>query len=148
LLRPALSSRHGPGDNAAGPATVEDRLRKALRLIVGIAVSVACLYFATKGTDWGEVAEVLAKTSLVWVGAVVVASVASLYIRAQRWRVLLRPLGDIPLYPALSATAIGFGASLAWQTRRLARSITRGALRNVSRVRDEHWLEKHPIDYA
>jgi hypothetical protein len=44
--------------------------------------------------------------------------------------------------------AIGFGASLAWQTRRLARSITRGALRNVSRVRDEHWLEKHPIDYA
>jgi uncharacterized protein (TIRG00374 family) len=90
---------------------VEDRLRKALRLIVGIAVSVACLYFATRGTDWGEVAEVLAKTSLVWVGAVVVASLASLYIRAQRWRVLLRPLGDIPLYPALSATAIGFGAS-------------------------------------
>jgi uncharacterized protein (TIRG00374 family) len=35
----------------------------------------------------------------------------SLYVRAQRWRVLLRPLGAVPLYPALSATAIGFGAS-------------------------------------
>jgi hypothetical protein len=32
-------------------------------------------------------------------------------VRAQRWRVLLRPLGEVSLYPALSATAIGFGAS-------------------------------------
>jgi uncharacterized protein (TIRG00374 family) len=34
-----------------------------------------------------------------------------MYVRAQRWRVLLRPLGEVPLYPAFSATAIGFGAS-------------------------------------
>jgi uncharacterized protein (TIRG00374 family) len=47
----------------------------------------------------------------VWVLAVLIASAVSVYIRAQRWRVLLRPLGDVPLYPALSATAIGFGAS-------------------------------------
>lgn len=46
-----------------------------------------------------------------WVLALVVASLATVYIRAQRWRVLLRPLGDVDLYPALSATAIGFGAS-------------------------------------
>src|SRR5262245_35559072 len=38
-------------------------------------------------------------------------SVATVYVRAQRWRILLRPLGDVPLYPSLSATAIGFGAS-------------------------------------
>ena len=43
---------------------------------------------------------------------------------------------------------IGFSASVAWQTRWLARSVARGALRNISRARDEHWLEKHPIDYA
>jgi hypothetical protein len=47
----------------------------------------------------------------VWVAAVLLASFAAVYIRAQRWRVLLRPLGKVPLYPALSATAIGFGAS-------------------------------------
>jgi len=23
-----------------------------------------------------------------------------------------------------------------------------GALRNIDKARDEHWLEKHPIDYA
>jgi hypothetical protein len=43
---------------------------------------------------------------------------------------------------------IGFGAGIAWEGRRLAASVAGGALRNVGRVRDEHWLEKHPIDYA
>src|SRR4029450_9323372 len=46
-----------------------------------------------------------------WVLAVVVISILTAYIRAQRWRVLLRPVGQVPLYPAISATAIGFGAT-------------------------------------
>jgi hypothetical protein len=90
---------------------VEGPLRNALRLSVGIGVSVACLYFATRGTDWGAVGAAILGASPGWIGAVVLATLASVYIRAQRWRVLLRPLGDVPLYPALSATAIGFGAS-------------------------------------
>jgi uncharacterized protein (TIRG00374 family) len=80
-------------------------------LSLGIAVSLACLYFATRGTDWGHVGTVLAGTRPGWVVATVLVSLATVYVRAQRWRVLLRPLGDVPLYPALSATAIGFGAS-------------------------------------
>lgn len=44
--------------------------------------------------------------------------------------------------------AIGFGAGLLWGNRRLAARVARGALRNIDRVRDERWLEKHPIDYA
>jgi hypothetical protein len=94
-----------------GPRAGRNRLRNALRLIVGIAVSVGCLYYATKGTDWTKVATVLAGARPAWIAAVVLASLATFYIRAQRWRVLLRPLGEVPLYPALSATAIGFGAS-------------------------------------
>jgi uncharacterized protein (TIRG00374 family) len=43
--------------------------------------------------------------------ALLVASLSTVYIRAQRWRVLLRPVGDVPLLPVLSATAIGFGAA-------------------------------------
>ena len=48
----------------------------------------------------------------------------------------------------LLGSAIGFGASILWQNRRLAASVAGGALRNMDRVCDEHWLEKHPIDYA
>jgi hypothetical protein len=44
--------------------------------------------------------------------------------------------------------AVGFGAGFVWETRRLTASAARGALRNTHRVRDEHWVEKHPIAYA
>jgi len=78
---------------------------------MGIAVSLLCLYFATRGTDWQGVGGVLAGASPGWTLALVGVSVMTIYIRAQRWRVLLRPLGRVALYPALSATAIGFGAT-------------------------------------
>jgi len=44
--------------------------------------------------------------------------------------------------------AVGLGMSIAWQSRRLTACAANGALRNIGRVRDEHWLETHPIDYA
>ena len=43
---------------------------------------------------------------------------------------------------------VGFAVSVAWQGRRLARAVASGAWRKIDTVRDEHWLEKHPIDYA
>lgn len=80
-------------------------------MTAGIAVSLLCLYFATRGTDWSRVGGVLAGAHPGWVGALALACVGVIYVRAQRWRVLLRPFGQVPLYPTLSATAIGFGAS-------------------------------------
>ena len=44
--------------------------------------------------------------------------------------------------------AVGLGAGIAWESRRLARSVASGAWKGISQVCDEHWLEKHPIDYA
>jgi len=49
--------------------------------------------------------------------------------------------------PFLGA-AIGFGLGVAWGSRRLAASVTTGAFRSMDKVRDEHWLENNPIDYA
>lgn len=85
-------------------------LRNALRLTAGAVVSVACLYLATRGTDWATVGALLANARPQWVIALIVACAAVLWVRTQRWRVLLRALGGVPLYPALSATVIGFGA--------------------------------------
>lgn len=44
--------------------------------------------------------------------------------------------------------AIGFGASLVWENRRLASSAVQGASRNVIRIRDERWMKKNSIAYA
>jgi hypothetical protein len=43
---------------------------------------------------------------------------------------------------------IGLGAGVVWETRGLTARVTNSALRNVGRMRDEHWLERNPIDYA
>ena len=43
---------------------------------------------------------------------------------------------------------IGFASGLAWESRDLTASIAGNALKNIDKVRDEHWLQKHPIDYA
>ncbi len=44
--------------------------------------------------------------------------------------------------------AIGFGAGVAWKTRGLTECVASNAFRNINKRRDEHWLERHPIDYA
>ncbi len=43
---------------------------------------------------------------------------------------------------------MGLGVGFAWESRGLTESLASGAWKNLSRVRDEHWLERHPIDYA
>jgi hypothetical protein len=52
------------------------------------------------------------------------------------------------LFFGLLGGAFGLGAGLLWQSRRITANAARGALRNVHEVRDEHWVEKHPIAYA
>jgi hypothetical protein len=79
---------------------------------VAVTVSGACLYYATRGTDWSSVGRLLSSADLAWVLSVVVVSLVCHALRAQRWRVLLRPVIDAPYGPALSATLVGFGASM------------------------------------
>ena len=51
------------------------------------------------------------------------------------------------MYGLLGGT-IGFGVGLAWGSRHLAASVGSSAWRSMGKVRDEHWLENNPIDYA
>lgn len=45
-------------------------------------------------------------------------------------------------------SAIGFVAGFAWKTRDLTESMAHSAFKQMNVVRDEHWLDRHPIDYA
>lgn len=86
-------------------------MKNAIRLLVGVAVSGICLYFATRGTDWSSVGRVLGQAKLGWMLVAAAFAVTAIVVRAQRWRVLLRPVADVPLGASFSATAIGFGAT-------------------------------------
>jgi len=109
VRRSALSSHPTNGDNAR--RREEDVLRNALRLTLGLAVSLACLWFATRGSNWEDVWRVLAAAKLRWVLAALCVSAGAIYFRAERWRILLRPVAAVPLGPAFSTTAIGFAAT-------------------------------------
>lgn len=43
---------------------------------------------------------------------------------------------------------MGFASGVAWESRDLTASAAGNALKNIGKVNDERWLEKHPIDYA
>lgn len=44
--------------------------------------------------------------------------------------------------------AIGLGAGVVWENRKLTASIASGAWKSIANTRDERWFEKNPIDYA
>jgi hypothetical protein len=54
------------------------------------------------------------------------------------------------VHPLKIATcgALAFAAGFSWKTRKVGASATHAALKEVAKVRDEHWLELHPVDYA
>lgn len=56
--------------------------------------------------------------------------------------------GKKALFCAFLGGAIGFGAGVVWQNRKLTASVASGAWRSINKTRDAHWFEKNPIDYA
>jgi hypothetical protein len=43
---------------------------------------------------------------------------------------------------------LGFVAGFSWKTRSLSSTLADSAIKEVRRAKDEHWLERNPIDYA
>ena len=93
------------------PRPSGDCLKNALKLLVAVAVSVVCFWWATRGTDWAAVGTVLRGAHVGWSLAVIAVSIGCHVLRAERWRILLRPVADVPRWPAIAATFVGFGAN-------------------------------------
>ena len=50
--------------------------------------------------------------------------------------------------PAQKGVEVSCTAGVTWESRRFLASITRQAIKDCNATRDEHWLQKNPIDYA
>ncbi|HET7206032.1 MAG TPA: hypothetical protein VFI95_05565 [Terriglobales bacterium] len=55
---------------------------------------------------------------------------------------------DRALACVLLGAGVGFATALAWNTRQLGEKVASTAWKQIAKARDEHWLEKNPIDYA
>ena len=56
--------------------------------------------------------------------------------------------GRNALAGALVGGVCGFGGSLAWGSREVTSKMVHDAAKNIGAVRDDRWLEKHPICYG
>ncbi len=53
-----------------------------------------------------------------------------------------------PFAYAAVGMAVGLFAGASWKSRKVASSLAHSALKQMHKASDEHWLERHPIDYA
>ncbi|MEW5911775.1 MAG: lysylphosphatidylglycerol synthase transmembrane domain-containing protein [Thermodesulfobacteriota bacterium] len=82
-----------------------------LHLILGLAISVACLVFLLRGVDLPRLWELIRQVNLLYYLMVTALLALSYYVRSLRWRLLLKPLKDCSLSALFSANLIGFMAN-------------------------------------
>ncbi|MBX3133393.1 MAG: flippase-like domain-containing protein [Gemmatimonadaceae bacterium] len=83
-------------------------MRLDWRAVLGIALSIALLWFTLRGVHLREVWEILASSNLaLWIACTVTAT-AIFPLRARRWQAILAPVaGRIPFAPLWHSTAVG-----------------------------------------
>lgn len=86
-------------------------MKKQLKFALGLLVSLAALYWAFKGVEFAKVWAELKKASVGWFALLVVATVYSQLVRAQRWDHLFRHLKRIELGSLFSSTMVGIAAN-------------------------------------
>jgi uncharacterized protein (TIRG00374 family) len=84
------------------------RRSKAGYWIAAFALAAILLYYSLRGIQWGEVWRILTRASLLYVGFTSALVTIALFLRAMRWRVLLRAAGPVNIPSAFWATAAGY----------------------------------------
>lgn len=86
-------------------------MKRALQFGIGIAVSVVCVVLAVRGLALDAVAQALGQASYPWLVPALALYFAGVWIRAIRWRALLRPVKDISSARLFPVVVIGYMAN-------------------------------------
>ena len=84
---------------------------KAIKGVVGILCAAVFLYLAVKEIDAGSLQAAFSAINYGFVFLAVVVSLATYWIRAWRWQIILRPVKEVQLSTLFAATVIGFMAN-------------------------------------
>jgi uncharacterized protein (TIRG00374 family) len=88
--------------------------RRYVHLAVGLVLSAVFLWLAVRGEDWAAIGEHASHADWRLLVLMSVAGVFALYVRCQRWRLMLERATKRrqPMKPIFSASAIGFMANM------------------------------------
>lgn len=81
------------------------------RAAVGMAISVALLWWVLRDVDVGAVAAEMARADPLLLTLATAVAVSTMLVRAVRWKPILRPLVDASFQARFSSTMIGFMAN-------------------------------------
>jgi glycosyltransferase 2 family protein len=87
-------------------------LKHSLRIAASLGLSALFLWIAVRGVSWTETSSALGSARLGYVAPIFLMAIVSLYFRALRWGVLVKPLAPVRRESLFSATAMGFAANM------------------------------------
>ena len=93
------------------PPTDSSPARPRSRLVywlIAIVIASVLLYFSLRGIQWTQVWVVLSRASLEYVALWIAIATLSLFLRALRWRILLRAEAPVDVATAFWATVAGY----------------------------------------
>jgi len=107
-----------------------------IRLLLGLAISAFFAWATLTRVDLAEVGAALQRVNLAGLVIVVGFVGIELGLRAYRWRVLLRPLADVPLRRTAAYLAIGYFANTMLPARLgdVARALLAGRAFQIARL--------------
>lgn len=85
---------------------------RATRIALSVGISIFFLAFAVRNVAWDQAVAALRGANYAYLPPLLAVSLWTLIVRAQRWRVFLKPLGVPPLRSLVAATNIGFMANM------------------------------------
>lgn len=87
---------------------MKHRSRRALSLLLAVALGAVLLYVSLQGIEWREVGRIIRGADLFELVAASTLGCVALLLRALRWRVLVTAEGRVPVADAFWATAAGY----------------------------------------
>lgn len=75
---------------------------------IAVALAGILLYYSLRGIDWAEVWHILSRAEWSYVTVAVLIATLSLFLRALRWRILLRSQAPVSIGTSFWATAAGY----------------------------------------
>ncbi|MFQ6676756.1 MAG: lysylphosphatidylglycerol synthase transmembrane domain-containing protein [Fidelibacterota bacterium] len=83
-------------------------MSKNYKFIIGFSISIGGLWYAFKGVDLNQIKTHILQADIQYLLLSVIVMIASVIVRAMRWKLILIPLHIFPLKPLYKSTMIGY----------------------------------------
>lgn len=87
----------------------KNKAKSFMKMLISLLVIVLCIYYAVKDIDFAKLWDIMLNANYIWVVISVPVIISSHWMRAMRWRRILKPIKEVKsVYPLFSSVMIGY----------------------------------------